>query len=460
MVKEEKEEQKPALYRPIQILKNKIAEAVSVVGMANMWLIYDFKDQSFMTKPIFEDDRFRYCPVGKGMISYEPYTFTIGQIERLQAEKIKIPNLQVLYQKVYDEFGTFLDIEEEYKHLETAFCFETYQQHKMNSTGYLYHTGEHDSGKTRPLELQKYLAYRPLFGIKINEANVYEVIGTEHEGLCTILEDEAQELDDKNCKGKMAIYRSGYRTGQIVPRILEAGSVNRTMKFYYTFCCKAFSGYNFPKDEPFKSRCIEVPFVEGCPKKDEIEDEDKERWGKLKSMLLLWRMINYDKPLPKLNLPIRCRVKEVWKGKLMAVVGYDKAYQIMLDMAAKEQQKRYRSLHESLEAHMVKAVVYLEQNWGWGEIPFSEIWDWLMVSLNVPKLDKKVHKVYVDTLGKEVSKNLVGRKLDSALHGASSSKFKVGRMWQFKKDKMEALMKRYSLTEKDLKALERVNINE
>jgi hypothetical protein len=426
-----KEDKLPEVYMPsLQFSKN-ILEAVDIGGHPT-WLGYNATEKKFFTHTSVMGEEEIIYPVGKDRISYTPYAFTHEEIARLTNEPVQIPKFETIYQKYYDEFDIFLDIDDIYRHLETTFCFETYQQHRLNSTGYLYHTGEHDSGKTRPLELQKRLAYRPLFATEINEANIYEVIGTRQEGLCTILEDEAQELSKPENAGKMAIYRAGYRSGQTVPRILDGSSSNRKMLFYNVFCCKAFSGYNFPrKDDAFKSRCIEVPFTEGTPKKDELTKDDDSRMAQLKKPLLLWRMLTYFDPTPEFELPIKNRTKEVWKGKIIAASKYPKICELMQNLAVQEQTKRFKNLHDSLEAHIAKAVIYTEEFYEWKFVPFSQIWFWLLVALDIPNAKEKINaiKVYSDTIGMDVTKNLVGRKLDSALHGVSMTKFKIGAMW-------------------------------
>jgi len=103
-----------------------------------------------------------------------------------------------------------------------------------------------------------YKRFKPIGSVA--RANVYNYIGSdeENEGQVTILEDE---IDPKNEKKtdmveRLKIYRSGYRRGNTVPRILEAGSSERTQIFYRTFCSKTFAGYSKRarlKREPLKT---------------------------------------------------------------------------------------------------------------------------------------------------------------------------------------------------------------
>lgn len=82
-----------------------------------------------------------------------------------------------------------------------------------------------------------------------------------------------------------------------------------SITFFEIFSCKCFAGTWLPKDRAFRDRCIKIPMVEGQPEKDEIKDEDIERFGRLRLKLLAWRMMTYFEPLPE----IACMHTDVWR---------------------------------------------------------------------------------------------------------------------------------------------------
>jgi len=456
MMSEPEEDNRPRVKSPLVILGkgNEITlyESILMNGQYQQYLSYNYVTKNFNYCSFVDVGDRVYLPLSKTETPYKGYNFSKTELEQLKTKGTEI-NFVKMYELVYNEFDRFLDIEDKYKHLECAFLFETYQQHKISSTGYLYHIGEHDSGKTRPLELQSFLAYRPLFGLKLNEANVYEVIGERYEGSCTILEDEAQELSDPkgHNEGKLAIYRGGYKRGQSVPRIMEGSSAKRHTRYYKTFCCKSFSGYYMsPKDHAFNSRCLPIPYVEGHPKKDEIEEEDIELWTEMKKQLLLWRLKTCGEKLPKLETNINNRIKEIWKSKIQVASFYDKAYTEITSMALEAQKRRFKNLHNSLESHITRTVIKLEQKNNWGEIRFADIWNEVLLSLEVYNTeDFTKKKVYVDALGYELSKSRVGTKLGSSLHGEPNFRHGKGRVWKFEKDKMKRLAQRFGLKRED-----------
>ena len=422
------------------------------------FLSYNTKTKKFANVGEIDSPTEIFLPFGKdGDIPYQPYTFSVEELQNIRKNGIKQIDFAQMYKSCYKEFDDFLDLEEKYKHLEVGFLFETYLQHKINSTGYPFNIGEKDSGKTRALELLNFLAYRPLFGIKLGPANVYEAIGYRSEGSCTILEDEAQELSDqkdpKNAD-KLTIYRGGYKRGVRVPRIMGAGSIDRHMRYYYTFCCKSFSGYYLLlKDHAFNSRCIPIPFIAGHPKKDEIiVDIDIPRWNEMKKTLLLWRMINWAEPLPKLEVDINNRVKEVWKSKIQVASYYEKAYKIISEMALEAQTRKKKRLQNSLEAHIAKTLIQLEMANNWGEIEFTTIWNHLLNSLNVTNEDEyKKKKVYVDALGYDLSKTKIGTKLSQSFQGEPDFRHGKGRVWKFRKDVLQRLATCYGINKENYK---------
>ena len=76
------------------------------------------------------------------MFPYSPYAF---DEEMLKATKEGNPDPRELYDLVYKEFDTFLDLDARFKTLETVATLETYIQHKLSTTSYLFHYGDNDS---------------------------------------------------------------------------------------------------------------------------------------------------------------------------------------------------------------------------------------------------------------------------------------------------------------------------
>jgi hypothetical protein len=98
-------------------------------------------------------------------------------------------------------------------------------------------------------------------------ANVYQFLGSREEGIGTICEDEADNIDED--REKMKVHKNGYTTGFPYHRT-DTSSGRQQLKFN-TFCFKAFAAEKLPdsvKAKGFKQRIIELPCVYGSPKYD------------------------------------------------------------------------------------------------------------------------------------------------------------------------------------------------
>ena len=98
-------------------------------------------------------------------------------------------------------------------------------------------------------------------------ANVYQFLGSGEEGIGTICEDEADNIDED--KDKMKVHKNGYTTGKYYHR--TDTSVGRRQLKFNTFCFKAFTAEKLPDSvaaKGFNQRTIELPCVYGFPQYD------------------------------------------------------------------------------------------------------------------------------------------------------------------------------------------------
>jgi len=379
-------------------------------------------------------------PLTREMYPYRPYNLTEDDFNKLNKWN---PTNQKIYDVVYKEFDNFLDLEPEYKALETITTMETYIQQKLLEIGYLFHIGDNDSGKTKAMDIHNYLDYRPLLSSSLPSADVYNYIGYEQEGTVTILEDEADTLRRDKDVEKLKIYRSGYKKGATCPRILDPSRSTRKQRFYKTFCSKIFAGLYIPSDRGFRQRCIEIPMVTGTPKKEEITEEDKKRMDKIKLGLLIWRMKHYFDPLPEVDTPLRGRLRELWKSKLQIAKGLEHERYIKY-LSLNDARERARERSESLEAYITKALFKIGAV-NEIELPFSLIWATLLEELGLitDDTDAGVDSINCPLLGYKLSKKAVGGRLRSVFNGKRGLRHNMGRVWKFKKNKLERLHKKF-----------------
>ena len=391
-------------------------------------------------------------PLERHGFPYNPYSLDSEGLEFL---KTWTPDPAFLYKLVYGEYNAFLDLEAEYKVLETAQTLETYQQHKLMTTSYPYHFGGNDSGKTRALEVHRELDYRPLLSPSLPSADVYTYLGYHEEGCGTILEDEAERLNKPRYEEKLKIYRAGYRKGAMVPRIEFPKRGARIQRFYKAFCCKCFAGLWIPNDRGFAQRCIPIPMVEGDPEKDEFTKDDFPRFNKTRLGLLVWRMKTYFDPLPPIDTKLSGRIKELWKPKLQ--VGWLlPSRKIIEDLAIKEMRRKDEERRSRLEAYIARAVIKVYVGLEGHEMPFSSIWNQLILELGLDDKAEEDGSLNTSMFGK-VTKTTVGLKLGSIFGGERHHRGKVGRTYTFQRDRLVKLARRYRLKEEFVNGLKGLN---
>ena len=247
-----------------------------------------------------------------------PYVFkSLKEFQEL-IEIVKIKNLDELYEHVKSMWQKYVDADDFHISICAANIIFTYFQDKIGLTHYLFFVGGNTSGKSNNLTILHYLAYRNMTSSDLTAANIYQFLGSGEEGLGTICEDEADDIDEDI--EKMRIYKNGYTTGRPVLRT-DTNLGRRQFKFN-TFCFKAFAAEKLPdstKAKGFNERTIELPCTYGFPKEDISEvvnsagdDEFQgllDELNKTRNMLLIYRLLHFDDKIPNLRLNIENREK-------------------------------------------------------------------------------------------------------------------------------------------------------
>jgi hypothetical protein len=370
------------------------------------------------------------APKEIGEFPYEPYSVYEGAI----------PNREELFWKVREEFDLFLDVESIYKDFLAACVLLSYQQEKVKTVPYVYFYGDNESGKTVGLTLLSFLCYRPMFSVTIPPADLYGYLD-DSDAPGTILEDEIQGLWKDLDKSK--IYKAGYKQGATVPRtfILQH---KRFIKYFRCFCFKACAAEEMPRVKGLLERFIFIAMVEGFPRKDwaDVNGEDLLRIRKLRNMLLKWRLASHEWELPEVDLPIKGRLKELWKPIIQIVSGLtvEKDLRGFLEQL---QQERMNEKTNTLEGHIVKVVteLYVPNT----PLSFVDIWDSLVGDLEGKLDDKKPNKMDTPEFA-EVTKQKIGYRLREILSGKKKTlRGPDGNVkaYEFEEEKLRRIAKKY-----------------
>jgi hypothetical protein len=142
----------------------------------------------------------------------KPYAFS-SQLELdTIIEEAKQQTLDTLYQMVKKIWKKYVDADDFHISICAADTIFTYFQDKAGMTHYLFFVGGPGSGKSNNLEVFHFLAYRNMTSSDITHATLYRFYGGREEGIGTICEDEADNIDED--LNKMRIYKNGYTTGK------------------------------------------------------------------------------------------------------------------------------------------------------------------------------------------------------------------------------------------------------
>jgi hypothetical protein len=362
---------------------------------------------------------------------YEPYGFFEGSI----------PNRESLFWKVRDEFDLFLDVESIWKEYLAACVILSYQQEKLRTVPYVYFVGDNESGKTVAMDLLNWLSYRPMMGVTIPPADIYGYLD-DSDAPGTILEDEVQGMHKDMDKAK--IYKAGYKRGAVVPRTIITQN-KRQIKYFRVFCFKACAAEEMPRVKGLLERFIFIPMTEGYPRKDwaDLNKEDENRFRELRNILLKWRLASCDRELPEIELPIKGRLKELWKPIIQVTAGLT----IEKDLRAHLEHVYKERLHEkvnTLEGRIVKVVCELFV--AGQPLSFTDIWDGLVKDLEGKLDDKKPNKMDTPEFG-EVTKQKIGYRLREVL-GGKKTKARgdtgQGRVYDFDAEKVKRIAKKYN----------------
>ena len=125
--------------------------------------------------------------------------------------------LHTIYYRVKGVRKKYIKESDDHLSICSADCIFSYFQDKMGLTHYLFFVGDNDSGKSNNLHIINFLAYRNMLSSDMTAANIYSFLGCEYEGLGTICEDEADNIDQD--RDKMKIYKNGYTAGIRVHRL-------------------------------------------------------------------------------------------------------------------------------------------------------------------------------------------------------------------------------------------------
>ena len=219
--KEKKKKQRIEYIQKYSISETALAEAI-IIWQKAFFAISDFGDRNevkiTLEKQIELDDDRKTVLKPLDLISYinKPYRFKSEDDFWAYIEKAKQETLDSLYKKTEVIWKKYVDANSFHISICSADTIFTHKQDRVGTTHYLFFIGDNDTGKSAGLTILEFLAYRNLSSMGMTYANIYQYLGSRDEGVGTICEDEADNIDHDN--DKMRLYKSGYVKGKVVPK--------------------------------------------------------------------------------------------------------------------------------------------------------------------------------------------------------------------------------------------------
>jgi len=322
----------------------------------------------FEVREFYQNGDSKIAPRSPRTYPYPPYV----------VEDLSLRKRQDLVEMVSREVNRFVDAPEEDRAIFVGFIVLSYVQEKFDALPYLYIVGDNSSGKTHLLRLMDALGYRPMSGASLTAADLYTYLEEDGPPM-TIIEDEFQGSEKDN--DKMKIYKTGYKRGARVPRVVtfEGG---RRIDYFQAFGLKIMAAEELTENKGLRERCVVVELVEGAPEKDFYDDDDRARFARIRAELLKWRMavLAGKDELPRLELDwLRGRNRELYLP-LLTVLHGTPLYDLVERRVRTEIEQRVKEKASSLEA-----VVYhlaLKQVEARGLVVFPDLWNDLLEALN------------------------------------------------------------------------------
>ncbi|KAA2283745.1 hypothetical protein [Candidatus Nitrosocosmicus sp. SS] len=396
-----------------------LAESILIGG--NLPLFLQISNGKAILRDNIDLDRQLILPPDKTEYLSKDYSFSSIDEINFYIKRASKETLDSLFVKTKNIWKKYFDTDKKTLDLCAADTIFTYFQDKLGMTHYLFFVGDNNTGKSNALSVLEQLAYRPLKDVNISPANIYNFLGQEEEGQGIILEDEIDDIEEQ--PEKMKIYKSGYTRGSKVTRMYDssASGVNKSkpQKRFNTYSFKAYTSERQPgfyKAKGFVERIFPIQCTAGNPLFDILEvvnDAGDKKYKKLireledlRKLLLIFRVMHYDEPIPDLNLSIKNREKQLCKPLIRLFQDTNVLKDILDSLSKFIADKRNRKLN-SLDSFIYSIVKDLAKENNGYRLTNEDIWE-IVCTLPGNAIPSKPHSYQTNEFG-TVSKTLISR---------------------------------------------------
>jgi hypothetical protein len=376
----------------------------------------------------------------------------------------KQETLDSLFKRVKTILKKYIDMDNyDFINILTADIIFTYFQDKLGMTHYLLIIGDNNTGKSNILLVFSHLGYRTILDTAITPANIYNFGSQLEEGQCTIIEDEIDDIDFQDEKKKL--YKVSYRSGTKVTRMYDGSNNNSSgpnkksssrQQSFFLFGFKMFASEKMPdkvKSKGFLERIIPLKALPGDPEYDIAEVVDNSGDEKFKGLyeelmntrklLLMYRLLHYDKIIPDIKLNIKNRYKQLTKPVIRLFQNTETALKEITNSLSKYLIEKNQEKMDSMDAAILTFIINLvSEN---SETLYNDqIWNELKKEYPNGEIEDKKYSWYLEGYG-SISKQKITDICETKFGAKQCRDRDKGRGLVFNQNTLNKLSVNYSI---------------
>lgn len=363
-----------------------------------------------------------------------PYEFENEEQLNEYIEKARVLTKDSLFNKIQNVVTKYVDQDTSMIDQITIDIQVSYLQDQFPTIHYDCIVGSNEVGKSVIGFMFEGLAYRPVKGTGMSAPNYYRLLGSVEPGQCTIIEDEADHIDEDI--EKMKIFKTGYEYNAKIPKI-NMNTKEQGQQWFYTYNFKLLLAENAPRIHKARG-VLDRTFMmyprPGVPKEPiSIKDVltagsrigNSKEYSKeldlyyeindLRKLLFCYRLVNHHKLLPDIESGLKGRNAELANPTLRYFFGCECIEQVKESLSHFLNQRKQRNTNTT-EAAIYPIINKFVSN-GDLLVPFKSIWDAIRTEIpGVSGNEKDNHPQYQNESNEVYEKRLERYNHDYTKH--------------------------------------------
>ena len=308
----------------------------------------------------------------------------------------------------------------------------------------------------------QYTGYRPVRATTISAANYYRTLGAVEPGQCTIIEDEAENLEEE--VEKLRILNGGYEYTAMIPKI-NMNSKDQHQTWFYGYCLKIIIS-NKPLNPNKAKSLLERTLTFHCkpairnnlhsikdviinPPGDPIKQNLYQELLDFRKLMLCYRLIHYTDHIPDNDTGLRNRDKELG-GPLLCIFHGSRAFGDIKYALEKFLAQRKDRKQKTIENALQRLIVELLFKNNTLELSMEEIWN-ALPSYIPGRFNPHNYNEYQTIEYGSLHRNTLSQKIESIVRlGATRIRKSNGSVLTFDENKVKQFKKTYEAESQDI----------